>query len=388
MSLHRDANGARPVRRRQRGFTLIEMMISMVLTSLIMAIAVPFFKAQGRLMSRSSGRFEASQNLSFAVNAVDLDTRAGGTNLAAGQPLVVQAAANALTLNADLVSRIGTTLGAIYFDSTADSAMTRSMLIAEQRVLPNATSSWIYPVRNYGGSAETISYWLTADTVSGTAGEFMLMRRVNNSAPRMIARSILLPTGQPAFRYFKADSVGRLTEIATSALPIRHSTPRHDSTHNAESLRIDSIRVVRVRFTGVFRDPRAGDVQRTLERTIRVNNSYTTKIASCGAAPDAPGTPLATSVPGGTAEVTITWSPSSDENGGPRDVEMYSVYRRLASASLFPDDPIATMPAGSLTYSYVDNNVLIGQQFVYAVAAMDCGRSISARASSASVTVQ
>lgn len=376
---------------RRAGFTLPEMLVSSTIMLAVIAMVVPFFRAQTRVMARSAGRIEVQQNLNYAMSAAEIDLRAGGTNLAVDQPLVVHAAAMSVTVNADLVSRVGTALGAIYFDSTADSASTRVMRLAERRTLPTATSTWQYPRREYGGSAETVSYYLVQDTVSNRSGEFMLMRRINATAPRMIARSIVVPTGEQPFRYFKADTMGRLVEIPSANLPIWHDSSRHggSATESAMSRRIDSIRVIRVRLNSVFRDPRGALVQRALERTIRLNNAFASRVSSCGGAPLSPELGALSAPTGGTPQVLVRWDDSDDENGGARDVEMYSIYRRPSTATAWPNEPIASVPAGvsSGAYEWTDVEVQSGQSWRYGITAMDCARQISPVHDAGAVTV-
>jgi hypothetical protein len=69
--------------------------------------------------------------------------------------------------------------------------------------------------------------------------------------------------------------------------------------------------------------------------------------------------------------VTITWGRALDDGAAERDVERYAVYRRLQAVAEFTE-PVASIPAGSSSYSWVDTDVIPGQQWIYGIAAQDC----------------
>ena len=82
---------------RRAGFTLVEMMMAVLLTMIVFAITIPFFRQQTMAVDRSAGRLDALQNARFAQNAIDRELRtAGGVT---GQPIIVQAAPFAMTFN-------------------------------------------------------------------------------------------------------------------------------------------------------------------------------------------------------------------------------------------------------------------------------------------------
>ena len=82
---------AGPVSRARAGFTLIEMMMAILLTMLVFAITIPFFRQQTMAVDNSAGRLDALQNARYAQSYIDRELRlAGGIT---GQPIIVQAAA-------------------------------------------------------------------------------------------------------------------------------------------------------------------------------------------------------------------------------------------------------------------------------------------------------
>ena len=75
--------------RRRAGFTLVEMMMAILLTVLVFAITVPFFRMQTNALDIGAGRMDALQTARYAQTAIDRQLRlAGGIT---GQPIIVQA---------------------------------------------------------------------------------------------------------------------------------------------------------------------------------------------------------------------------------------------------------------------------------------------------------
>ncbi|HTR78375.1 MAG TPA: prepilin-type N-terminal cleavage/methylation domain-containing protein [Gemmatimonadaceae bacterium] len=384
MSL-RHAPRARP------GFTLLEVIISMSLLLVLMGMSVSLFRRETKSLSAQAGRLEAQQGAEFALNLIDRELRVAGVGLGPTQPLLVQADSMGLTFNGDLVAHDSGDLSAVTIDPDLDSLSTFVFNRSDRITLPH--SAFTYPDSTYtlaGGvpsNAETISYWLSRDSTKG-ANEYILFRRVNARAIRVIATGIIVNPGDTVFQYFKADT-GGLKAIPKASLPLYHSVDVHGSpADTGAAARIDSIRTVHVTFKMVYHDPK-GDTFRKLETIVHLMNSGLDQHTSCGSAPIAV-TPTGTVTPiggGVTAPfVTVTWAHSVDDGGGEKDVDRYVIYKRLAAATSF-SDPIASVPAGLATYSYVDSDVLSGQQLVYGVAAVDCTPSLSPMGITATDTI-
>ena len=359
------------------GFTLVELLISMSLLLVALGIAMPFFMVQSRALTAHAGRLDAQLTIGFGINAIDRDLRVAGVGVVARQPMIVQAGANAITFNADLTSNVSGDFGAVYYDPDADPKTVGLLRPANQITLPN--SSWTYPDSTYTASAgvpssaETISYWVEADT--GGASQYRLMRRVNNAAPRVMSRGLVLPAGEPAFRYFKLNTTGQLVEIPTSQLPLTHFAAYHGTPGDTSgSALTDSIRLVEVRFTAEYKDPRSAAALRTEDRSIRIANAGLNGISTCGDQPLAVAAAAAVPAPG--PSVSLTWAASKDEASGEKDVERYAVYRRLESDLAF-GEPIAGVAAGLAAYVFNDTDVQSGKRYVYGISAQDCTPAVS-----------
>lgn len=367
-------------------YTLTEMLLAVTLTMIAIGIAIPFFITQNHALLSQSGRLDAQLNINFALDAIDRDLRVAGVGITQRQPLLVQAAPNAVTFNADLTSTLATDYATVYYDPDAPPNTVAMLWPTNKVLLPN--SSWFYPDSAYyvsGGvpsSAETISYYVEGDPQA--SGLFRLMRRVNDAAPRVMARGITFTEGDPYFRYYKLSTTGALVEVPQGSLPIRHLPGWHGSpSDTAASAIVDSIVLVRAKFTAVHRDPRYPDAPRVEERTVRINNAGLVRASTCGDAPLSPG--AVTLVADATPQVFVTWTPSLDEGAGEKDVERYAIYRRAAGATVFTE-PFASIVAGG-SGSFVDTDVKPGESWVYGIAAQDCTPAVSSMVTSVAVVI-
>ena len=378
--------------RSRPGFTLTEIMVAMTLMLFVLGVATNSFRKQSGLIAAQSGRLEAQQTAQFTLSELDRELRLAGVGVADMQPVVVQADSLAITFNADLISTVAGDPSAVYIDTLANSDATTVWRSLDKRTLPR--SGFYYPdsthMRSVGApsGAETISYWLSRDSTSTATNEYVLFRRVNQAAARLVAKGIIRNPTDTIFQYFKGDSLGNLTAIGTANLPLYHNASTHGVKADSGKLAwVDSIRTIRVRMTVVFRD-RSGPVYRRLDHTIRLMNAGLVRRATCGEAPLGP-TPTASAAVNadGVPYATITFAKSGDEGAGEKDVERYALYRRLNGESTVGAEPFASIPAGNATYTFTDTDVLSGQQWVYGVAAQDCTPSISGVGYAASVTI-
>src|SRR5688572_24478148 len=371
--MHRQS-AIRPAQRApaHSGFTLIEILVAMIVMTTLLSVAVPFFRVQVRSVGANAGRMDAHLNAQFAVNSIDRDLRMAGAAIVDAQPLVVYAASNAITFNADLVSTDPGDPGAVYYDPDAPNGTTT--VLPKERPIALPLSAQPYPDSTYWlaaglpSRAETISYWIEPDPRD--PGTYAMYRRVNDAPAVMVARG-LRPNG-PVFRYFKADSAGRQVEISPALLPLFHFAPIHGSPRDtAKSALTDSIRNVRVSLDGIYDDPDKGPITKRIQTGVRLMNAGLVKQSVCGEQPLPAIGVMAQLTQADPPQITLTWSPSTDETGGERDVQRYALFR-LEAASPDWGDPFASVAAGLDTYSLVDSDIQLGQEWTYAVSAQDC----------------
>lgn len=380
---------------RRAGFTLLEMMLAISIMLVVFAIAIPAFRTQLRAMGSHAGRMDAQQNVRFALSTLDRELRVAGAGVPDKQPMVVQADPYAITINADLATRDtaseGDAFGAVYLDPDLPPGATMSLTPANAVTLP--LSSVTYPGTTYfrgGGpqsAAETISFWVAPDGASGSHGRYALYRRVNALPVDTVARGLVLDPATPPFTYVAADPTsGALAPVPAASLPVFHVQQHGAPDDTGRSAITDAIRSVRVHLQGTYVDRDGSVSTRVADSEIRLLNAGLLKHATCGDAPVFGATVSAAFVAGATRQVVVSWNRATDESGGERDVEKYLIYRRAATATAF-DEPIASIPAGQASYQFADTQIASGDQWVYAVAAADCGGQFSPLAVSSQVNV-
>lgn len=385
--------------RRARGMTMIEVMIALVLSGVVMAAAIKFFKAMNVSVAGTVDRLDAMQNLRYGIQNVDRELRVAGAGTVEVQPTLVYISPSVVTFNADLVSATANSPTAVYYNPDVDPNATNEATLAQRFTIP--TTSVQYPDSTYRSSggmispAETITYYFVSDTSTARTDDYVLMRQVNNSQPNVVARNLLAFPGRPFFEWLRTDTAGNLQAVSATAvapypaLPWWHQAPIHGST--ADTVRfgayIDSIRAVRVNIYSTNGKTGDQEIRRALVTTVRIPNAGLTKQRSCGDAPIFARTVTSTftgtdSVP----VVRLTWTPAVDETGGERDVEKYVIYRRTVAAATF-DDALQSVPAGQTSYTFDDASVLNDSSYVYGVTALDCTPLESTATLTSAVTI-
>jgi type II secretory pathway pseudopilin PulG len=360
--------------RARAGFTLVEMMMAILLTMMVFAITIPFFRNQTLAVDKSAGRLDALQNARFAQNAIDRELRMAGG--ATGQPIIVQAAPFSITFNVDLVTRFATDPNATYLNPQADSLAVESWEPSRSKRLP--TSTTIYPTALYYDTngnqspAETISYFLYTDSTAGRSDIYTLYRRVNDRDSTVVSNNLWIPTDTAYFfHYYKSSASGALTLIPNATLPIYWNSASHLQ---------DSIAAVYMRVAGLYRDVRkATDVTRTIYHRTAILNYGKLKVNICGNPPTAVATVTNTQIVdslGNVVKISVGWPKSIDEGGGENDVGLYVVERRLSAGTDW--EILANVVSqGTSTYAFDDFAFKSGT-WVYGVIAQDCSPANSA----------
>jgi prepilin-type N-terminal cleavage/methylation domain-containing protein len=374
----------------QRGFTLVELLVSLLTFAIIMTISLSFLQVQTRGFHIGLDRMAALQTLRYSLGTLEQEIQTAGTNVPPGQPELVYAGPNMMVFNSDLVTRQKKDPFAVYYDPDVEQVASISVPRGRRFQLPG--TSYVYPDTTYisGGGrspAETILFFFTPDTLTGRTDDYALFRQVNDGDPQLVT-SNLLPTGdEPFFRYYVEGGSG-LDSLPPDTLPLYHLAGVHGSpADTGAAALVDSIRAVRVTLTAT--NGREGDQERTavLTRMIRLTNVGFGTLETCGSPPIL-GTTLSAAVVtvDDAPAVRLTWDKATDEGGGENDVVRYVLYRRLDSESEF-DEPYLSIPAGEASYTYVDGDVEEGESYAYAVAVQDCTPTLSELSSSVSVTI-
>ena len=376
-----------PRARARAGFTLIEMMMAVLLTMLVFAITIPFFRNQTMALDGGAGRLDAMQNARYAQSAIDRELRLAGG--APGQPVIVQAAPFAVTFNVDLVTTLANDPDATYFNPAADPLSVDSWLPAAAKKLP--TSNVVYPTVEYfdgngfQSHAETISYFLYLDASSGRNDIYTLFRRVNDRDSTVVAHNMWIPVDTNYFfQYSRTNNTGNIVAIPQASLPVYWNTAGDWA---------DSVRLVQMRIAGLYRDvQKQKDITRTVYHSTRLLNAGMLKLNICGVAPQPAGTVTATQldnmgnpwVSGPISEVRVVFNASTEEAGGEKDVASYVIERTIQGTSNW--QVLGNLVAhGFASYTYDDFTFQTGN-WVYGVVAVDCSPSYSPVSQSAAVT--
>jgi len=377
----------------RRGSSLVELLVTMVIFSVVMASAFGFLLVQTRGYRTVSTRTEQVQNARFGHDILRQEIRTAGTNVADAQPLVVYASDSVFAFNSDLLTNLLDSMlftGAIYVDPYATDAEASALTTDAPIVIPN--SSFSYPLADYSsvlgtiGEAETVIFYFRPDEDSDDAHAYQLMRQVNGGTPELIANGLhRVGAGVPFFRYWYNPTrydpnATNLQPVPAGWLPLAKTVASRGTppdTGTATTTRIDQLRAVEVTYEAARRSDGTREV---IQYRIPMPNLGADRaVRACGRPPLAPSAPSAV-WNADSAAVILDWPNATDDGGGEDDTLRYVLWRRLAGATTWRT-PIATVGAvaGTPLYQYRDGGVETGfnHQYQYVLAVQDCTPNLS-----------
>ena len=374
--------------RTNKGFTLVELLVAMVIFVVVLGGAMSFLIAQSRTFRRGSDDMGVLQNLTFGVDNLDGQIRTAGANTVDNQPPVVYASNNSLSFNADYVANDASDISAVYYDPDASVTEVETIRQANQIVLPGSAPNFVYPSMDYlttagtASPAELITLYFTPDLETARTDDFTLMRQVNNNPPETLVRQVLPDsTNLPFFRYYilrppAANQLPLLTLVPAAELPTSHALATHGGTPDAGT-KIDSLRAVLVSY--IITNGQTGTLERKQRISVNIPlpNMGVKQLKICGSDPIL-GAGLAAAYQPLTGKVRLTWVPAVDENSGEKDVVRYVIWRRKITDPTWTD-PLTSVAAGQANYTYDDNQALqAATTYEYRLAAQDCSPKLSA----------
>jgi len=381
--------------RDERGMTLIEMMIALLVFSAVMAGALSFLRAQSKSFSLGSERVAMYQNTRYVLNEMEKDLRTAGAATTDQQPQMIYASSQVVAFNANYWTNTPGDVTAVYYNPDAPDSAVLALTKAQKATIPQTSFGYpdtTYLVSGANSQAETIVFYFVQDSSSGRTDDYLLYRKVNNLAPEVVARNVLQTTGVPFLQFYRlitpfGGGTPTLQLVPAASLPLQHYSKIHLSPSDTGALAwIDSVRAVRVSYTTTNGRTGAAERKRQVSRMIRLPNAGLANTKSCGDPPLSMSAPTATRIViGGVPLVQLTWTQAVDEISGEKDVERYVIWRRPSSTTDW-GDPIVSIPAGSPNYSWNDGTVTVGTTYFYALAAQDCSPALSPQALSGSVT--
>ncbi len=359
----------------QRGFSLIEMLIAIIVLSFVMGAAVSVMRSQSKNFARGGTRMELTQNLRYATTTVDRVVRTLGAGVGTNQPMLVYGGNDVLMFNTDYASDIPDGV-AVYVNPSLPAGANLAMTTASPITIPNVSPTVNYPVANYfwGGAtpsrAETISFYFRPDSQTTDPADFVLLEKVNNMRAELVARGIRAYPGRPFFEYWwDSTGVNGVTtnlQLAAAKIPIRHPVI------GGLTSRADSIRGVRINLVVTNEVLTADSTSRRVSTMIQIPNNGLAQLATCGDVPLPPASLVADTIGAGAGAVNLTWPASTDELSGERDISQYNVYYR-PSAGPVVWTPFFTQSAGFSPYNRIPHGGLTAAgSYIFAVAAQDC----------------
>jgi prepilin-type N-terminal cleavage/methylation domain-containing protein len=374
--------------RTNKGFTLVELLVAMVVFVVVLGGAMSFLIAQSRSFRRGSDDMGVLQNMTFGADNLDGQIRTTGANTVDAQPPVVYASNNTFSFNSDYVANDAADISAVYYDPDASTTEVEALKLANQIVIPGSAPNFAYPSIDYtttagtASPAELITLYFTPDLETARTDDFTLMRQVNNNAPETLVRQVLPDsTNLPFFRYYilrppAANQLPKLTLVPAGELPTAHTLATHGGNPDAAT-KIDSLRAVLVSY--VITNGQTGTLERTqrISLNIPLPNMGLKNLKICGGDPIL-GTGLVAAYQPLTGQVRLSWVPAVDENSGEKDVVRYVIWRRKITDPTWTD-PLTSVAAGQPNYTYDDNQGLqAATTYEYRLAAQDCSPKLSA----------
>lgn len=380
------------------GFTLVELMVSLVMLSLVMGATISLLRQQTRTFRISGERLELSQNMRYAVSTIDRALRTTGAGVANQQPMFVYGGNDVVAFNSNL-THVNQDGCAVNINPDAPVGSFEILPLAAAYTLPN--TAFNYPAMTYTSTtclAETIVFYFRPDSsTTADPNDFVLMEKVNAMPAELVAKNLYAYPARPFFQYFVhprsliVPPAARDSLVIAGAagsgivLPIGHSVAIHGSPADtagdpSNSYLADSVKAVRINVRVGNGLTGAEQRLRDVSTVVGLPNNGLVQLKDCGTAPLLNGALTVTpNVAGDPPSVTLRWPASFDEAAGETDINQYNVYRRELAEPSF-GSTLLTIPAGQPPpYQLMDNGVIPGMDYVYAVGAQDCTPSESAR---------
>lgn len=370
------------------GFSLVELLITLVVLSLIMGTTVLFFQAQSRSFARGNEGIDILQNARFSVTHVERVLRTLGSGVTGQQPMLVYGGNGVIAFNTDYTETDTTDFRwAVNWNPSVPAEEAIAWLQGDASPIP--TTAITYPPQTFllgnglPSPAETKIFWFAPDSSTARSDDYVLWERTNNGTQEYIARNILAYPGRPFFQFFlnrRTAGVQTLVLAAGSDLPLRRRVleSTFSSADSSNAVRPDSVRAVRINIRITNGETGAKERTRDFSQLIQLPNNGLPSPNVCGRSPFPPtnfeGVPD-TAV--GSGVITLSWSRSADHGGGEHDLRQYVLYQRDDTATVW-QDPLMMVRADTTTmYSIVLGGLIPGAAYDFGITAQDCTPSQS-----------
>ena len=367
-------------RRAIRGFTRTEIVAAVTIYGVVLGTGIGFVTLQNSIFHRGLEGTTALHRMRVAIDALENDLTALGTNVPAGDPQLLFADADRIVFAGDIVSNRVGDRHASSVDPNAPDELVRAPTHAI--AIPGAAGiRWTPPANAIGQAAEVVALWFEPDEETARPDDFALLRRVNASETHVVARGLVRAEGVSFFTYLAGEEADPTTLRPASVLPLVGAGVRGVGRTQGPA---SSVRAVHVRFSAT--NGQTGEGERLLEvsRLVDLPN-VARSTRQCGAAPRAvPAVDARVVSDARVPAIHLTWRASADDEGGERDVADYAVLRGEPGTT---PSFVGAVPSGRIEYGFDDTTAMPDVSYLYSVVARDCGDLQSEPATSGPVTL-
>ncbi len=373
------------------GFSLVELLITLIVLSMIMGTTVMFFRNQNTSFLKGSEKMDLLQNARYTISQVERILRTMGAGVTGQQPMLVYGHNSVVAFNTDYDETDTTNYRwAVNFNPSISSLDGLAWQVGNAATIPTSSPSYTYPAQTYTQAngalslAETKIFWLAADTATSRTDDYVLWERTNGGTPEYIARNVLAYPGRPFFEYLLARrlTTGTDTMVITpsSLLPLKRLWPQTGwtPTDTANAVRPDSVRAIRINIRVTNGKSGADERTRDFSQMIQVPNNGLPSPNVCGRSPLNPVS--FTAIPSlavGSGLFQLSWTRSPDDGAGEFDVRQYVVYSRDDTATVWRD-PLLMIAADTTTvFNIAVGGYTPGALYDFGLAAQDCTPSLS-----------
>ncbi|MFZ5623790.1 MAG: PilW family protein [Gemmatimonadota bacterium] len=367
---------------RRAGFTLPELLISVLMMSFIMGAAVTFFRSQTRAFNKGAEQIDVLQNARFALNHTERTIRTLGAGVAGQQPMIVYADSSVLAFNTDFIETDSTQFRwAVALNPDVPPTAAVAWDAANAGLIP--TTTYTYPTVTYRlgngalSPAETFIFWLAPDSTTARTDDFVLMQRINNTPSEVVARNILRYPGRPFFEYLMQRRLATGDTLITVPAGLRPLIRRPlatatNATDSANFVRPDSVRAVRLNLRVTNGQTGAQERTRDVSSLIWVPNNGIPMPSVCGRPPFPPQNLRVIPDSAGSGRFIVIWDASPDETSGEQDVWQYVIYSRPDSVTVWTDPLMNVKKDATTSDTVVVGGYVGGVNYRIGVAAQDC----------------
>ena len=374
----------------EAGFTLVELLVTLIVLTMIMGTTVLFFQHQNKSFITGTEKMDLLQNARFSVSQVERILRTLGSGVTGEQPMLVYGANNVVAFNTDYTENDTTDYRwAVNWNPSVSDEAAMAWAVGDASVIPMSSPAYTYPPKTFTlgngapSPAETKIFWFSPDSTTTRSDDYILWERTNNGAPEYVARNILPYPSRPFFEYFLARRLAGggddFVIVPSGLLPLKRVVLQagFSATDTANAVRPDSVRAIRINFQITNGKTGTAERKRLFSQLIQVPNNGLPTPTVCGRSPLQPASISAAPDVAGSGVVFLRWTRSPDDGNGEHDVRQYIVYQRDDTATVWREPLLMVVADTTTNFEVPIGGLTSGAAYDFGVAAQDCTPSTS-----------